>query len=188
MISSLVQDAVGKAGDIAWMPKKRRLVVLVTRFRWEDSSDAEQAHRPFERVRSAVTVDGVLKVRARGVSPANRDQVFDLLAIVFEPAEGCAGTLTLTLAGKAEIAVEVDCLEITLADLTRGPGPPRPARRRSTGIELRKGLPVTQGLSTDTRHGYGRGTPSISSGFSRRRPGVPGPATAPPRLASSPNP
>ena len=119
VISSLVQDAVGKAGDIAWMPRKRRLVMLVNRFRWEDSDDAEQAHRPFERVRSAVTVEGVLTVRARGVSPADRDQVFDLLAIVFEPAEGCAGTLTWTLAGGAEIAVEVECLDLTLADLTR---------------------------------------------------------------------
>ncbi len=119
VISSLLQDAVGKAGDIAWMPKKRRLVVLVNRFRWEDSAGAEQAHRPFERVRSAVTVEGVLGVRARGVGSANRDQVFDLLAIVFEPSKGCAGTLTLTLAGNAEIAVEVECLDLTLADLTR---------------------------------------------------------------------
>jgi Protein of unknown function (DUF2948) len=119
VISSLVQDAVGKAGDIAWMPKKRRLVVLVNRFRWEDSAGAEQAQRPFERVRSAVTVEGVLKVRARGVSPADRDQVFDLLAIAFESGEGCAGTLTWTLAGGGEFAVEVECLELTLADLTR---------------------------------------------------------------------
>jgi hypothetical protein len=119
VISSLVQDAVGKAGDIAWMPKKRRLVVLVNRFRWEDSAGAERARRPFERVRSAVTVESVLKVRARGVGPADQDQVFDLLAITFAPAEGCAGTLTLTLAGGAEMAVEVECLELTLADLTR---------------------------------------------------------------------
>ena len=119
VISSLVQDAVGKAGDIAWMPKKRRLVVLVNRFRWEDSAGAEQARRPFGRVRSAVTVESVLKVRARGVGPAERDRVFDLLAIVFEPAEGCAGTLTWTLAGGGEFSVEVECLELILADLTR---------------------------------------------------------------------
>ena len=53
VISSLVQDAVGKAGDIAWMPRKRRLVVLVNRFRWEDSAGAEQAagiSRPLLRV------------------------------------------------------------------------------------------------------------------------------------------
>ena len=119
VISSLMQDAVGKPADIAWLPKKRRLVLLVNRFRWEDSADAKQAHRPFERVRSAVTIESVLNVRARGLAPANTDQAFDLLAILFEPAEGCAGALTLTLAGDAEILIEVECLELTLADLTR---------------------------------------------------------------------
>jgi len=119
VISSLVQDAVGKAGDVAWMPRKRRLVVLVNRFRWEDSAGAEQARRPFERVRSSVTVESVLKVRARGVDAADRDRVFNLLAVAFEPAQGCAGTLTWTLAGGAELAVEVECLDLTLADLTR---------------------------------------------------------------------
>jgi hypothetical protein len=119
VISCLLQDAVGKPTDIAWMPKKRRLVALLNRFRWEDSADAQQAHRPFERVRSAVTVESVLSVRARGLALDGKEQVFDLLAILFEPADGCAGTLTLTLAGNAEIAIEVECLELTLADLTR---------------------------------------------------------------------
>jgi len=119
VISSLVQDAVGKASDIAWMPKKRRLVVLVNRFRWEDTSDAAQASRPFERVRSALTLESVLKVRARGIVPAGKDQVYDLLAILFEPSEGCAGILSLMLAGDAEISVEVECLDLALADLTR---------------------------------------------------------------------
>ena len=119
VISSLVQDAVGKAGDIAWMPRKRRLVVLVNRFRWEDSAEAEQARRPFERVRSALTVESVLKVRARGIDPAGKDQVYELLALLFEPSEDGAGTLTLTLAGNAEVSVKVECLEVTLADLTR---------------------------------------------------------------------
>lgn len=119
VISSLMQDAVGKAGDIAWMPRKRRLVALLNRFRWEDSDGAEQARRPFERVRSALTIEGVLKVRARGLDPAAPGQVFELLAIMFEPADGCAGTLNLTLAGEAEVSVEVECLELSLADLTR---------------------------------------------------------------------
>lgn len=119
VISSLVQDAVGKAGDIAWMPKRHRLVVLVNRFRWENIADAGRAEGPFERVRSAITLESVLKVRARGIVPAGKDQVFDLLAILFEPSDGCAGTLTLTLAGAAEIAVEVECLDLSLSDLTQ---------------------------------------------------------------------
>ena len=119
VISSLLQDAVGKSGDIAWLPKKRRLVALVNRFRWEDSAEAAEAHRPFERVRSALTVESVLGVRARGIDPASKDQVYELLALLFEPAEDGAGTLTLTLAGNAEISVALECVEISLADLTR---------------------------------------------------------------------
>ena len=119
VISSLLQDAVGKASDIAWMPKKRRLVLLMNRFRWENIADAGQASRPFERVRSAVTMESVLKVRARGIVPADKGQVYDLLAMMFEPADGCAGTLTLMLAGNAEISVEVECLDLALADLTQ---------------------------------------------------------------------
>ena len=75
--------------------------------------------RSSEEVQKLRNVDQTSRRAARGVSPANRYQVFDLLASVFEPAEGCAGTLTLTLAGGAEFAVDVECLELTLADLTR---------------------------------------------------------------------
>ena len=119
VISSLLQDAVGKPGDVVWMAKKRRLVVIVNRFRWEDSAGALQARRPFERVRSALTVESVLKVRSRGVDPADKDQVYELLALLFEPSEDCAGALTLPMAGNAEISVDVECLDITLADLTQ---------------------------------------------------------------------
>ena len=119
IISSLVQDAVGKAGDIAWLPKKRRLVVLVNRFCWEDLAGAEQPSGPYERVRSAVTVESVLKVRARGLSPTDKEAVFDLLAIQYAPGEDCAGTLTLTLAGGAEVSVDVECLDLSLADLSQ---------------------------------------------------------------------
>jgi hypothetical protein len=114
VISSLLQDAVGKAGDIAWLPKKRRLVAVVNRFRWENGADG-----PHERVQSAISIDSVLQVRSRGITPTERDQVYELLAILFEPTEGCGGRLTLTLAGGAEIELQVECLEVALADLSR---------------------------------------------------------------------
>jgi len=119
-----VQDAVGRVGDIGWLPRHHRLVLLLNRFRWENGSVPGPSGGALERVRSAVSVDSVLKVRARGLDPAEKARVYDLLAILFEPAEGCAGTLTLTLAGGAEIRAEVECLDIALADLSR----PWPAR------------------------------------------------------------
>lgn len=117
VISSLLQDAVGKAGAVSWLPKKRRLMAFVNRFRWENG--AGRTAGPLERVQCAVTVESVLRVRGRGIDPADRDRVYELLAILFEPAGGCAGTLKFTLAGGAEIAVEVECLDIAMADLTR---------------------------------------------------------------------
>lgn len=119
VISSLVQDAVGKAGDISWMRKKRRLVVLVNRFRWEGLAEADGPSGPYERVLSAVTIESVLSVRALGLSPADKEQVFDLLAIQFAPGEDGAGTVTLTLAGGGELAVAVECLDLSLADLSQ---------------------------------------------------------------------
>jgi hypothetical protein len=117
VLSSLLQDAVGRAGDIAWHQKQRRLVMLVNRFRWEAGAETGPSGAG-ERVRTAVSVESALSVRARGLDPKAKAQVFELLAILFQPSEGCAGTLTLTLAGGAEIAVELECLDLALADLT----------------------------------------------------------------------
>lgn len=121
VISSLLQDAVGKAGDIHWLPKKRRLVVLLNRFRWENhvGKGSDATARPCERVRTALSIESALKVRARGLDPRQGEQVFELLALMFQPTEGCAGTLTLTMAGSSEVAAEVECLELSMTDLTR---------------------------------------------------------------------
>ena len=119
VISSLVQDAVGKAGDIVWMPRKRRLVALVNRFRWENHIGAGTEPAACERVRTALTIEGVQRVRARGLDPHESEKVFELLALLFRPGDGPAGTLTLTMAGSAELAADVECLEILLTDLSR---------------------------------------------------------------------
>lgn len=119
VISSLAQDAVGRAGEIVWMPKKHRLVVLVNRFRWENHVGERATAQACERVRTALTVEGVQKVRARGLDPRDKDRVFELLALLFEATDGPAGTLTLTMAGGAEVAADVECLELSLTDLSR---------------------------------------------------------------------
>lgn len=119
VISSLVQDAVGKTGDISWMRNKRRLVILVHRFRWEGLTGPDGPSRPYERVLSAVTIESVLRVRARSLDPREKAEVFDLLAIQFVPGEDGTGSVTLTLAGKGEISVDVECLDLALADLSQ---------------------------------------------------------------------
>jgi hypothetical protein len=121
-LSAALQDAVARIGDLAFDPKARSFTALVNRYRWEDQS------RP-ERVRSALRLDGVLHVRARGVKLEAREAVANLLALEFQPAvEPPGGVLRLVLSGGGEIAAEVECIDASLIDLTppwRAKGKPK---------------------------------------------------------------
>lgn len=119
VLSSLVQDAVMKVEGIRWMAGRRRLVLLMNRFRWEDAAEAERQRRPFERVQSALTLEGVTGVRARGIQNDRPKAVLQLLTLGWEPGEDGAGTLTVTFAGGAALEARAEMLGAALADLTR---------------------------------------------------------------------
>ena len=119
VLSALVQDSVAQTSEIAWAKRQRRFSLLLNRFRWEDVPAAERQRRPFERVQAVLVVDDVLRARTNGVDPSDRDLVLELLALVFEPGEDGAGALRLILAGDGEIALDVECLDVALTDVTR---------------------------------------------------------------------
>ena len=119
VISALVQDAVLKVAEMQHDPKRRRFALLLNRFRWEDRVEAERLGRPFERVRSVLVIEDVLKVRSFGLDRANKNQVLSVLALDFAPGEDGTGNLTLTLAGDGAMTLEVEALEVRLDDVTR---------------------------------------------------------------------
>jgi hypothetical protein len=119
VISTYVQDAVGQNSEISWSAKKHRFGILLNRFRWEDRANAELQGRPYERVQSMLVVESTLKVSAQGLDPEDKDMVFELLSISFEAGEDGAGQVILTLAGDGAIALDVECLDVTLSDVSR---------------------------------------------------------------------
>lgn len=119
VISTYVQDAVGQNAEISWMAKKHRFAILLNRFRWEDQANAENQNRPYERVQSMLVVDSALKVSAQGLDPNDKDMAFELLSIAFQAADDGAGQIILTLAGDGAIALDVECLDVTLSDVSR---------------------------------------------------------------------
>ncbi|MDE3121545.1 MAG: DUF2948 family protein [Paracoccaceae bacterium] len=119
IIASLVQDAVFPITEMTFQPKHRRFALLVNRFRWEDRARAEQAGRPYERVRAILVVEHVLKVQTQGIDRREGDLVLSLLDLAFETGAEGAGRVLLTLAGDGAIALEVEALEVTLKDVTR---------------------------------------------------------------------
>jgi len=119
VMSSLAQDAVFPVSEIAWKPSQRCFALLLNRFRWEDLPAAERRGRDFERVRAVLAFDDVTKVSSSGLDRSDPEMVLSLLSITWEPLEDGAGRFELTLAGDGVIALEVECVNITLQDVTR---------------------------------------------------------------------
>lgn len=119
VIAALVQDAVLTIADMSWQPRRRRLAFLINRFRWEDHGAAEARGRGFERVRSLLVIDGVTRVASQGIDRADTAEILSILSIEWTPGADAAGRVDLVLAGDGAIAAEVECLDITLKDVTR---------------------------------------------------------------------
>ena len=119
VISALLQDAVLPVGEMRLDRKRRRLVALVNRFRWEDREAAKTAGRGYERVRSLLTVEDVLAARVQGVDLAAQDVVLSILSLEFVAGEDGMGRLILTLAGDGAVALEVEVLDLRLEDVTK---------------------------------------------------------------------
>ncbi|RLJ59191.1 Protein of unknown function (DUF2948) [Litoreibacter meonggei] len=119
VISSLAQDAVFPVSEMAWKPAQRRFALLLNRFRWEDLPAAERRGRDFERVRAVLAFDDVTKVSSSGLDRSDPEMVLSLLSITWKAGEDGAGRFELTLAGDGAIALEAECVNITLQDVTR---------------------------------------------------------------------
>ena len=130
VVSGLLQDAVFPITDMAYDAPRRRFALLVNRFRWEDRLAAEAAGRAYERVRTMLVVEDVLRVRTSGIDRTDRDVILSALTLAFVPGPDGTGTLTLTLAGDGAVALEVEALEVRLDDVTR------PHRARSKAVPL----------------------------------------------------
>lgn len=119
VLAALLQDAVFPITEMRWERRERRFALLLNRFRWEDREAAERRGRPFERVQSLLVVEDVLKVASQGIDRAETDTVLSLLTLEFEPGEDGTGRLILVLAGDGAIALEVECLNARLRDVSK---------------------------------------------------------------------
>jgi len=114
VISCHVQDAVLTVGEIVWLPAERRLVIPLNRFDWES---AESETPQFRRRRAALRFECVNAFKARGIDPAAKSAVLNLLAVNFAQGEAPSGTVELTFSGGPALRLDVECVEAELADL-----------------------------------------------------------------------
>ena len=108
IMSAALQDAILRPADIVWEKKARTLTIQLSRFCWECGGT---------RVRAAMQFGDVLAVKSRGL-PRLPDAPLDLLAIHFIDGEAPGGKAILMFAGGGDLRVDVECLDVVVADLS----------------------------------------------------------------------
>lgn len=113
VLATLAQDAVVPSSEIQWDASQKRFGLLLNRFRWERKSN------PPERVQSVLLCEGVSHVASDGVDPKDKDQILSILTMEWRETDAPAGQLHITLAGDGGFLVSMECLDLTLKDVTR---------------------------------------------------------------------
>lgn len=115
VISAHMQDSVFKVGEVSFDSRLGQFALTANRFVWETASSKGKA---FERRKAALVFKRVTGVKSTGVDRRNKDAVLDLLAIRFEKnGEGPEGVVELMLAAGGVVRLDVECIEVQLADI-----------------------------------------------------------------------
>ena len=113
IISAALQDAIAHVGDIRYEPSARTLTVMFNRYRWEAPEGSCG-----ERVVAAMQLGDVLRVRHRGLASEDKGALVSCLALDFEAGEPPGGCVMLRFSHGGDLAVEVECIDAVLADVS----------------------------------------------------------------------
>jgi hypothetical protein len=105
ILSACVQDMAVKPMDVAWDARRRQLVLLGNRYRWEAKAPT--------RIRSALRFEGVLRVERREW-PGEPHMVVPLLAVTADADD----QLLLAFGGGTALRLHVEAVDATLEDLS----------------------------------------------------------------------
>ena len=129
VISTHLQDAVVRVGDLALLPLERRFALVARRFDWECRLD-----EPPRRCLTGLHFERVLRCRTRGLDRRYPDAVINLLAVTFAETDAPSGTVTLLFSEGVAIQLDVECIEAQMKDL----GPVWEADSRPTHADLER--------------------------------------------------
>ena len=109
VVASVLQDAVVAVRTLRYDTKGNAFTLQGSRFRHESGAS--------ERVFTGLAVNNVLAARHHGIDRNKPDSFAVLLDMAFEESDAPGGTLTMRFAGGGEIALDIEALDIVLADV-----------------------------------------------------------------------
>ncbi|MEO1658116.1 MAG: DUF2948 family protein [Pseudomonadota bacterium] len=121
-ISALLQDAVLKIGDAAYVQNERRFAFVTNRYVWEVPAGFLSRG---QRVRAGVHFDDVTGVKTKNLRLDAKEAVVEILSTEYDGDEN-GGVITINLAGGGAIALDVEAINANLNDISE---PWRASRR-----------------------------------------------------------
>ena len=112
VISAHAQDVCVRREDMVFLPRQKRFALSGMRYDWIGAE-----HGIEQRVGSVLRFDRVLHVSHLGMKTHDRADVLNLLGVTFQKTEPPSGLVFLNFGDGAVIRLEVECLEVALADV-----------------------------------------------------------------------
>lgn len=116
VLSTVLQDAIAKIGDFAYVSAERRFAFVANRFVWECAGARKSG--PFLRVRAGIHFDDVMSVQFQHLKADAKDAVVELLSLRFERGEDGRGIVLMDLAGGGAVRLEVESINAYLSDIS----------------------------------------------------------------------
>jgi hypothetical protein len=111
ILSSALQDAIVRVGEIKYDSKSRAVTLRLSRFTHEKEIP--------QRVLCGLRFDGILSVSARGIDRADPEAFAVLIALHHEEGETVPECdVVLIFAGGGEIKLKAECIDVILADVS----------------------------------------------------------------------
>jgi len=108
VIASAVQDAIFQIGQTRFDANGRSFTLRLSRYRHESKTP--------ERIECGLRFDGVMAAKSQGVETVIKEAFAVILGLKFVAEDGPAGYFNLNLAGGGTIRLDVEAIDLTLAD------------------------------------------------------------------------
>jgi len=117
VIAGAVQDSIFQIGQSRYDKAGLSFTLRLSRYMRETETP--------QRVESGLRFDGVLSVKSQGVDLSKQEAYAVILGLKYEANDTPAGMISVTLAGGGVVQIEVEAIDVTLADI----GDPRKTKR-----------------------------------------------------------
>ena len=118
VLSALSQDAIIKISNMTWAKKKKRFIILMTRYCWEFNEVSYPSSTDNKRVNSILSFDTVFSVKSKGIDQSKSETLLCLLTFKHQHSKNKEGKIELLFSGGGNITLWVECIEVILKDVS----------------------------------------------------------------------